>query len=429
MTRDHSFRTHWPAWLLTAALLVTAGLPGAVIGAAAAEAEPSAEPSAGPDASLATEPEASLLPTFDPTAAPIRIDLFRDGLEAPVYLTDDGTGSPCVYVVERGGKVWMLDTADGFLRPRPFLDLSSRVRVGAEQGLHTIAFHPGFRRNGRVFAHYNDVTTGNSVIAEFKGAPCKPARNRPVKTVLTVEQPFPNNNGGWIGFGPDGFLYILLGDGGGVSPGDPNGYGQNASTRLSKVLRIDVNRGRLYANPPDNPYAKRPRGFPRETWAMGLRDPRRASFDRETGDLWIGDKGQDRFEEVNRIPAGEAPLNFGWSHMEGELCHNLPDCDPSQYTLPAYFYDQVPPHGGITGGYVYRGSSIPGLRGVYVFGDIISGFIWGLDAAAVAAGQPVTAHVLLDAPKGFVSFGEDDDGELYALTLDGSVYRIKSEDA
>jgi glucose/arabinose dehydrogenase len=366
---------------------------------------------------------------FDPASLTLRADLFIDGLETPVYITADGSGSSCLYVVERGGTVRVVDL-DGFVRPRNFLDISALVSEGAEQGLHAIAFHPDFKSNGRLFAHYNDKD-GWSRIAEFRGSPCQTARNKPVKTLLREEQPFPNNNAGWLGFGPDGYLYIPLGDGGGVSPGDPNGIGQSESSRLSKVLRIDVNvrADKLYTIPRSNPFASKRRAYPRETWAMGLRDPRRASFDRATGDLWIGDVGQDRFEEVNRIPAGVSALNFGWSDMEGEQCHNLPDCDPTAYEPPVLTYDQVSPHCGVVGGYVYRGSAIPELDGVYLFGDFCSGYIWGLDAEAVAAGEEAVAHLLLDAPQGFVSFGEDDTGELYAVALDGSVYRLAAEGA
>jgi hypothetical protein len=161
---------------------------------------------------------------------------------------------------------------------------------------------------------------------------------------------------------------------------------------------------------------------------MGLRDPRRASFDRATGDLWIGDVGQDRFEEVDRIPAGTPSLNFGWSDMEGDACHNLPDCDPSAYEAPVVTYDSVSPQCGIVGGYVYRGANVFGLDGVYLFSDFCSGHIWGIDAAAVARGEDPPAHLLLDAPEGFASFGQDDDGELYLVSLDGSIYRIGAEE-
>jgi glucose/arabinose dehydrogenase len=368
--------------------------------------------------------------TFDPASVALRLDVFVDGLESPVYITGDGSGSDCLYVVERAGRIRVV-RMDGNLVPRPFLDISSLVTEGAEQGLHSVAFHPDFGENGRFFVHYNDKE-GWSQVAEFRGQPCRTARQRPVRMLLREAQPFPNNNAGWIGFGPDGNLYIPLGDGGGVSPGDPQGIGQSRTSRLSKVLRVDVDvrgGGSAYRIPRDNPFANRRRSYPRETWAMGLRDPRRASFDRETGDLWIGDVGQDRYEEVDRIPAGEAALNFGWSDMEGMACHNLPDCDPTAYELPVHTYDSVAPQCGIVGGYVYRGTLIPGLQGVYVFSDFCSGFIWGLDAAAVGRGEVPPAHLLLDAPQGFASFGEDDRGELYAVSLDGTIYRLGAESA
>jgi glucose/arabinose dehydrogenase len=427
MTKTLSHGRNTLTSLLAGALLVSASAAAVTLGAEAATAA-EADTSPAPEVSAEPTPQPTPFPAFDPDSVRIRIDLFVDGLDAPVYVTDDGTGSPCLYVVERGGVVHIVDIADGFVRPKPFLDISNRVGVAAEKGLHSIAFHPQFKKNGRFFAHYNDAKTGASVIAEFRGKRCKPAKSKPVKPLkLSVVQPEVNNNGGWMGFGPDGYLYLALGDGGGVSPGDPNGIGQSKSARLSKILRLDVDRSRTAVAPKSNPYAKKKQGFDPLTWAMGLRDPRRASFDRKTGDLWIGDVGQDRYEEVDRIPAGESSLNFGWSDMEGEQCHNLPGCDPTQYELPLHFYDQVPPHGGITGGYVYRGSNIPELDGVYLFSDFVSGFILGIDADAVAAGEPALAHQLLDAPKGLLSFGEDDDGELYVVALDGSVYRIEAE--
>lgn len=430
MTQSRSRRQGLAAVWLAAAMLVAAGTSAVTLGA---EASPQPEVAASPVPEAAAEPtpEPTPYPVFDPSDVSIRTDLFVDGLDAPVYLTDDGVpGSKCVYIVERGGKVRIFDT-DGYER-RPLLDISALVATGPEQGLHAIAFHPRFKKNGLFYVHYNRSSDGQSVIAEFKGKPCKPAGKKPTKaSILPVDQPFPNNNGGWLGFGPDGYLYIALGDGGGNSPGDPLGYGQLPGPRLAKILRINVNKGKLYAIPKDNPYAKKnPKRFPRETWAMGLRDPRRASFDRSSGDLWIGDVGQ-RIEEVNRIPAGVSQLNFGWSHVEGDsTCHpNVPDCDPSLYEPPVHFYDKAPPHRAITGGYVYRGSAIPGLDGVYLFSDFSSGYIWGLDADAVTVGEPALAHQLLDAPQGFVSFGEDDAGELYVLALDGAVYRIGAEES
>ena len=387
---------------------------------AAADGAPESEAAASP----ASSPQAQPLPTFHPAAVTIRLQPVATGLDAPVYVADDGEEPDCLYVVERGGTIAII--RGGIVRPTPFLDISDRVSEGAEQGLHTVAFHPDFRRNGRLFVHYNDVD-GNTTLEEYSGKPCQKAKPAPVKTLLRVEQPRINNNGGWIGFGPDGYLYILLGDGGGASPGDPDGLGQDKATLLSKVLRIDVDKGKKYAIPKANPFASKRMGFPREALAWGLRDPRRGSFDRLTGDLWIGDVGEDRFEEVDRLPADGAPLNFGWSDVEGEQCHNLVDCDPSAYTLPTHYYDSVTPHCGIVGGYVYRGEAIPELSGAYLFSDFCSGFIWGIDADAVARGETALAHVLLDAPQRFVSFGEGDDGEVYLVALDGSIFRIEAE--
>ncbi len=419
--------------LLAAVLVATVGSAGALAAkrdrspAPSASAQPGA--SAAPEASAAPSPAASAVPvpTFDADGVSLRLDLFTDGLDMPVYVTGDGTGSACLYVVERGGIVRLVGL-DGYMRVKPFLDISALVTEGTEQGLHAIAFHPDFARNDRFFAHYNDKQ-GRQVIAEFRGESCRGARGKPTKVLLAEEQPYPNNNAGWIGFGPDGYLYVPLGDGGGVSPGDPNGIGQSPTSRLSKVLRlnVDVASSRLYSIPPDNPYAKKRQGYPPETWAMGLRDPRRASFDRKTGDLWIGDVGQDAYEEIDRIPAGTPALNFGWSDMEGDRCHNLADCDPADYESPVAIYDEAPPQCGVVGGYVYRGKEIRALEGVYLFTDFCSGYIWGLDADAVEAGQDVVAQVLLDAPQGFVSFGEDDAGELYLVTLDGSIYKVAAE--
>jgi glucose/arabinose dehydrogenase len=424
------------AALLVAALTSLGLLSGGSLASIAADPSPGPDgsPATGADASLpavspgtaaSTPPEAAPSGGWDPSSVRLRTSLYLDELQTPVYITDDGTDKGCLYVVQRNGIVRLAtDLGPG----KVFLDISSLVKEGTEQGLHAIAFHPDFAQNGRFFAHYNDKQ-GNNVIAEFKGTPCGTASNKVVKKLITEQQRFPNNNAGWLGFGPDGYLYIPMGDGGGVSPGDPDGVGQTPSARLSKVLRIDVDvrPGSLYTIPKDNPYARKKKGFAPETWAMGLHDPRRASFDRKTGDLWIGDQGQDSYEEVDRIPAGEAGLNFGWSDMEGDRCHNLPDCDPSAYEPPVWTYDSVSPQCGIIGGYVYRGKVIPKLQGVYLFSDFCSGFVWGIDADAVAAGQDAQAYQLLDAPQGFVSFGEDDAGELYLVALDGSIYRITAE--
>ncbi len=450
MTPSTSRRRAWSALLLAGVLLVALGLNGVAAETkdkakkGPREATPTTAPS--PTPTPAPTPEPTPYPEFDPDTVAIRTDVLTDEMESPVYVVDDNDRrTRCLYIVEQDGQVWMVERGTGYKNKKPFLDIRRLVTTGPEQGLHSIAFHPDFAKNGRFFAHYNDKNNA-AVIAEFKGKACRPyvkGGNRPVKTLLTVEQDFPNNSAGWIGFGPDGNLYVPLGDGGGLWPGDPNGNGQSNTTRLSKVLRIDVDdpKSKKYAIPPSNPYVKRTKegklasrgGFPRETWAWGLRDPRRSSFDRETGDFWIGDVGQDRHEEINLVRAGsvkknDAP-NFGWSALEGESsCHpNVPDCDPSIYTAPIHSYDKVAPHRAVTGGYVYRGKTIPALEGVYLFSDLASGYIWGLDADAIYEGFEVPAHLLLDAPQGFVSFGEDDFGELYLVSLAGTVYRLNAE--
>jgi len=444
MIQSSSRRRLWPAALLSAALILSSGL-AAVTGAAEGKGEQAAaEQPAEPTPSPEPTPEPTPFPEFDPGTVAIRTSLFAEGLDEPVYITDDGVpNAKCLYVVERGGKVRIVRMG-GVVQPRPFIDISGRVLTDfPEQGLHSIAFHPGFASNGRYFLHYNDKN-GAAVITEFKGAPCK-ARGKVGKkagaTLRTIDQDYPNNNAGWIGFGPDGKLYVPLGDGGGPPPGDPNGVGQTPSTRLSKVLRLDVDRRDLVAI--DNPYVRKAKngklkskdGFVRETWAWGLQDPRRSSFDRETGDFWMGDVGEDSHEEVNLVRAGSvtkksgAP-NFGWSHVEGESsCRaaGAPDCDPDDYVPPVHSYDKAPPHRHITGGYVYRGEDIRELEGVYLFSDLRSGYIWGLDAEAIYEGFEVPAHVLLDAPQGFVSFGEDDAGELYLVALDGRIFRLVAE--
>ena len=447
MTQTRSRLHGLAAFALVLALVVVAGIPAATFGqdkaksdkkgktkiTEVAEATPEPTPSPTPEPT----PEPTPFPEFDPGSLTLRLDLFASDFDAPVFIADDGvSGKRCRYVVERGGLVRIIES-DETTRFRDFLDFTGRLNnIGPEQGLHSIAFHPDFKNNGRFFVHYT-TSKNASIVAEFKGKACGIANKKPVKTLLNESQAYINNNGGWIGFGPDGKLYIATGDGGGPAPGDPNGNGQTPSTRLGKILRIDVDSGTRYEIPADNPYVKRakngklkPRqGFARETWAYGLRDPRRASFDRATGDLWIGDVGQDRFEEINRIPAGATKkndaFNFGWSDVVGEsTCHNLPDCDPTQYDPPVHFYDKVSPHRGVSGGYVYRGELLPALEGVYLFSDVASGYIWGLDADAVREGFEVPAHQLLDAPRGIVSFGEDDAGELYVVSLEGSIFRI-----
>ena len=453
MTQPASRLRAWSALLLAGTLLAAGGLSAAAQDPSEDGAQPSPATSQAP--SVEPVPSATPASSAEPAPAfasvPLRTVLLTDDLETPVYVADDGVPGRCLYAVEKGGKVWLIDRVDGSkLFDDPFLDLSGQVATGPEQGLHSIAFHPGFTRKGGKFYARWDNPKGRAVVAEFKGRACRPEPEKGRKIErkwVNEKQEYANNNAGWIGFGPDDMLYVTLGDGGGSPPGDAVGNGQSKTSPLAKVLRIDVRRRDGLAE--GNPYVQNARGklkkrgnnYPR-TWVMGVRDPRRASFDRATGDFWFGDVGQlhyDRpgWEEVNLVPAdsvksGQQAPNFGWSEVEGvDTCNpSFPECDPEAYVAPVFSYEKPPGCTvcAITGGYVYRGKDegLKRLQGVYLFSDFIDGTIWGLDAEAARAGDEVTAYPLLEAPQGFVSFGEDDQGELYVVALEGSVYRLSA---
>jgi glucose/arabinose dehydrogenase len=420
---------HAPGWLVVILLLLAGcvridGGPGTLPGGPGpppTELPPSTAPTDTPEPTASADPTAEPRRGYAPGRFQLRIMRIADDLAQPVFLTGDGTGSGRLYIVERPGRILVME--DGRIRSRPFLNIRSRVDTRGERGLHAVAFHPRYERNGRVFVHYNDAA-GRTRVVEYRARQgAAVARAGSARHILTLRQPEWNHNGGWIGFGPDGYLYIALGDGGGNSPGDPQRNGQRRGTLLAKVLRIDVDGGGRYRVPRDNPYPRGERGFAPETWVWGLRNPWRASFDRETGDLWIGDVGQDRFEEVNLVPAGRSGLNFGWSDMEGNACHLRANCDPKAYAGPVHAYRHGPGC-SIIGGYVYRGSRFPDLYGGYLFADFCSGAIWGLDAEAAREGRNPRPRQLLNARWNWASFGEDDDGELYAISLGGGIYRI-----
>jgi glucose/arabinose dehydrogenase len=310
---------------------------------------------------------------------------------------------------------------DGRVDPEPFLDLSDRVSCCGERGLLGAAFHPNYAANGLLFVNYTDVN-GDTVVARYRVSPDDPNRidEASGETVLTVEQPAANHNGGMLAFGPnDGYLYIALGDGGGGASQN----GQSLDTLLGKILRIDVDRaagGEPYAIPPDNPFVGQP-GVRPEIWAYGLRNPWRFSFDRVTGDLWIGDVGSATYEEINLLPAADpGGANFGWAAMEGQECRQDAPCD--SFVTPVSGFDRD--EGCVvTGGYAYRGSAVPDLEGVYLFADYCSGKIWGLapdDAGAWARLGPVETGLRIS------SFGEDAAGELYVVDLNGAIYRLQA---
>jgi glucose/arabinose dehydrogenase len=329
-------------------------------------------------------------------------------LDRPVYLTHAGDGSGRLFIVEKPGRIRIVK--DGDLLPDPFLDITDRTRsTGNEQGLLGLAFDPQYRTNGRFFVDYIDLN-GNTVVARYLVSADNPDKADPASgaAILRVNQPYANHNGGDLVFGPDGYLYIGMGDGG--SAGDPLGNGQRLDTLLGKLLRIDV-RSDPYAIPPDNPFLGRAGARP-EIWAYGLRNPWRFSFDRATGDLYIGDVGQDAYEEIDFQPAGSAGgQNYGWNIMEG--LHPYKGGDTAGLVPPVAEYSHDGGNCSVTGGYVYRGTRIPPLQGTYLFGDYCTGTIWVLrriagewrmaDWSGFSFGFPIS------------SFGEDESGELYIL--------------
>ena len=342
----------------------------------------------------------------------IGVELVTNALDRPVYATHAGDGSGRLFVVEKAGVVRVL--RDSQPEQEAFLDIRDRVGAqGSEQGLLSVAFHPQFAENGRLFVNYTD-RRGDTVIARFDSD--KQRANAASETILLqIDQPYPNHNGGQLQFGPDGLLYIGMGDGG--SAGDPQNNGQTPQSLLGKMLRLDVDNGEPYAIPPGN-LATSGRGA--EVWATGLRNPWRFSFDRETGDLFIGDVGQNAIEEVNFQPVGKgAGANYGWNITEGSECYQG-NCDPAQFVLPVGEYSHDVGC-SVTGGYVYRGAAFPVLRGVYLFGDYCSGRIWGLQQQNGAWAQ----RELGQSGLSISSFGEDEAGEVYITNLaDNGLYRV-----
>jgi glucose/arabinose dehydrogenase len=356
-------------------------------------------------------------------AEPARIALrqIAEGLSEPVYLTHAGDGSGRLFVVEKAGQIVLV--RDGRRQQPAFLDIRERVgALGSEQGLLSVAFHPRYAENGRLFVNYTD-RKGDTVISRFQARGDR-ADPKSEVVLLKIDQPYPNHNGGLVLFGPDGRLYIGMGDGG--SGGDPDGNGQKLSTLLGKLLRIDVD-GDTYAVPPDNPWAgsSEARG---EIWAYGLRNPWRFSFDRASGDLYIADVGQNAYEEINVQPGRAAGLNYGWNLAEARHCFEQNPCDQTALAAPAAEYTHAGGNGcSVTGGYVYRGPSQPALQGSYFFGDYCSGRIWSLRQIAPGAWQQTP---LLDSGLSISSFGEDQAGELYVTDLrGGKVYQLVAEGA
>jgi len=364
---------------------------------------------------------------FDATKIRIWFSRVARNLSNPVFITHSGDGSGRLYIVEKGGRIRILQ--NGTLRSTPFLNLSAKVSGGSEQGLLGLAFHPSYVDNGKFYVNYTN-TSGDTVIAQYTRSTANPNVANPTgSTLLTIDQPYSNHNGGMLAFGPDRYLYVGMGDGG--SSGDPGNRAQNLNTMLGKILRIDVDNvagGKKYAIPPGNPFAG-VSGLD-EIWSFGLRNPWRFSFDRRTGDMWIGDVGQNRYEEINRSPAVNGVdagkgLNYGWRVLEGNACFNPSSgCNKAGKVPPMAVYSHSAGC-SVTGGYVYRGLAYRGLVGGYVFGDFCSGRIWTLRAHGPAAQAPV---LMADTKLSISSFGEGTDGTIYVTDLaSGDIWAIVAE--
>jgi glucose/arabinose dehydrogenase len=357
-------------------------------------------------------------PGPQPGDTTVRLERIATGLTAPVHLASPA-GDSRLFVVEQPGRVRVI--REGQLLATPFLDITDRVTAGGERGLFSIAFHPAYSTNGIFFVNY---TGGNGAtrVERFRvSADPERADAGSATLVLTVAQPFSNHNGGQLAFGPDGMLYIGMGDGG--SGGDPQNHGQNRGTLLGALLRIDVNGGDPYAVPADNPLVGTTGARP-EIWAWGLRNPWRFSFDGPSGMIYIADVGQNQWEEVNAVPAAAGGLNYGWNIMEGRHCFGAAGCDTGGLTQPVLEYD----HGqgcSVTGGYVYRGRRVPALAGHYFYADYCRGWVRSF---RLAGGTVVDQREWAFGDLGNVlSFGRDADGELYVLSArsgTGSVHQI-----
>ena len=377
--------------------------------------------------------------------------------ERPVWMSEAPDGSGRMFIVYQPGKILVVRKGSDGADAREFLNLEDRQpNFENEDGLLGLAFHPGFATNGLFYIYYNQKNPADqhsqplnfpfrSVVSEFKVSATNAdlADVKSERIIFEVQQPFSNHKGGELVFGPEGFLYLGLGDGG--AGGDPSGSGQNTSSLLGKILRIDVDSRGVskvgwhtenlqYGIPRDNPFVREPdAGFyaRKEIFAYGLRNPWRFSFDRQTGALWAGDVGQDLWEEVDLIVSGG---NYGWSVREGAH-HFKPGPEGARYLEPVMEYTHrenlrsqglFPDHSlglCVIGGYVYRGKKFPALAGVYVYGDYNLGTIWGF-RYDYGAGKVTARGTLLDQKKNITSFAEDADGEIYALTQDGQIYQI-----
>jgi hypothetical protein len=322
-----------------------------------------------------------------------------------------------LFIVEQAGRIRIVK--NGTVQSTPFLDIADRVRSGGEQGLLSMAFHPDYRTNGQFFVNFTD-RSGDTHVERFTVSRSNPdaADASSARLILKIDQPYGNHNGGLVMFGPDGMLYVGMGDGG--AGGDPNGNGQNRNALLGKILRINVNRVEPYSIPEGNPY--RSGGGRPEIWAIGMRNPWRFAFDGTTGLLYIADVGQNQLEEINVESASRAGLNYGWNIMEGDRCYRDDSCGRSGLVMPKVTFTHAGNNCSVTGGFVYRGSRIPELAGTYFYSDYCAGWLKSFKMANGAVTErktwtvPNLGHI--------VSFGEDGNRELYILSESGKVWKM-----
>ena len=389
---------------LTAAALLALVVAAPVIGGCA-------RPQPSPVEDRVAVPKPVAEPPSPPVAlAQLRMELkplWRD-FTAPVYLTNAGDDSGRIFVVQQGGQIRII--RNGAIAPPPYLDVSSLISSGSERGLLGLAFPPDFEQSGRIYINYTDAR-GDTVVARYTTedpASDEPAWSAP-ETVLTVKQPFSNHNGGCLQFGPNGMLYVGMGDGG--SGGDPKNNAQNPKSLLGKMLRVDVS-GTT---------------FKPEIWASGLRNPWRFSFDTSSGALWIGDVGQGAWEEINVAPADKAGLNYGWNRWEGT--HPYPEGakagGKTGFTFPVNEYPH-PEGESVTGGYVYRGRTYPAMVGTYVYADFVKGWVGAIRTTApdgTKLAKP-EKRTMVQSEARVASFGVDESGELYLVDYRGTIYAV-----
>lgn len=347
----------------------------------------------------------------------IALDNFVSGISNPVEIIASPTNDNRLFVVQQSGTIKIVN-ANGTIAPDNFLNISSLITFGGERGLLGLAFHPQFATNRYFYVYYNNPQVSVRV-SRFTANSANPntADISSEKILLTIPKPFSNHNGGSLHFGADGYLWISTGDGG--SGGDPNNYSQNKNSLLGKILRIDVNSENAYNIPADNPFVGTDGAD--EVWAYGLRNGWKFSFDKTTNNVWIADVGQEILEEINRVPATSAGINYGWRCYEGNNPYNTANCaSAATMTFPIAQYDHSANKCSITGGYVYRGNLYPDLIGKYIFGDFCSGQIGILDNSnTIIWTSAFTGN-------NFTTFGEDNQKQLYVAATNGSIYKIRS---